>query len=524
MRTFSHRGNRYNTKTGTFAKRKYNGYGGGGGGGGGGYGNGGSRNINITGMGDYDFSDLIGDAVSFIPGIGPIAGAAVKTIGGLMNNNNNNYDGDDYRPNKRGRGDYEGNMSGNTYGYGQYRKMMPSPGYQQPPSGWTPYGNQYMYDQGAYKINSNSLWLGGNPPKLKNIQKGEGVVVQHREYIADVFSGLNPVTVPPAPPIFNTLFNLQSFDIQPGNSTTFPWLSQLAANFQEYDFTGLVFSFKTLSTDAVVGTNASGALGEVIMATNYNAASPNFLNKQQMLESEYSSSSKPSLEQFHPIECEPQLNVSTHLYVRTGSLPPNQDQRLYDLGNFQIATQGAQQQTSLLGELWCTYEIVLYKPILGGVSSGQDIPTDKFQLIGVTNANLLGTSQVNTSNQIGGTISSNTYTFPRTIVEGTFMSTWFVSGTTASISNAGVSVNGATVRNFWSSTTGNDTSNQATSPTAGASNTYSQTLIFTINNNNTSSPSIVWNLGGGYPGAPAFGDLVITQLNSNISGWLHLKK
>jgi len=186
--------------------------------------------------------------------------------------------------------------------------------------GWLGHGAQKLVKVltgfGSYKVEENSLLSGleGNdPPMMRNVRKGEAVVVEHREYIMDIFSA--PTNGPAG-----SAFNLQSFDIQPGLENTFPWLTQVAQGFQEYEIQGMIFEFKSLSADAVVGTNNSGALGSVIMATNYNAGAPNFTSKQEMLESEYSSDTKPSESIVHPIECKRSLTPVSRLYVRTGSV------------------------------------------------------------------------------------------------------------------------------------------------------------------------------------------------------------
>ena len=56
-------------------------------------------------------------------------------------------------------------------------------------------------------------------------------------------------------------------------------------------------------------------------------------------------------------------SVLGDLYVRpTLNVPSGSDRRLYDFGNFQIATIGLQGTSVNVGELWVTYEIELFKP------------------------------------------------------------------------------------------------------------------------------------------------------------------
>lgn len=143
---------------------------------------------------------------------------------------------------------------------------------------------------------------------------------------------------------------------------TFPWLSQIAMAFTEYKWRGIIFTFKTTSSDLVTSTNPS--LGTVIMSTDYNAAEEPFEDKRTMENYEFTTSSKPSLSFVHAIECEKNQTAHPTLYTRDGPPPPNADIRLYDIGSFAIATQGMQAtvETATIGELWCSYEIEFLKP------------------------------------------------------------------------------------------------------------------------------------------------------------------
>lgn len=130
-----------------------------------------------------------------------------------------------------------------------------------------------------------------------------GCRVRHSEYLGDVFTS-------------GTAGNFQNdgiWIINPGNPDTFPWLSRLAMQFQEYHFRGLMFQFKTTSVDALNSTNT--ALGVVIGATNYNIAQPAFASKQEMDNYEFVVSGKPSRSWNYPVNCRPQFNVLNKLYV-----------------------------------------------------------------------------------------------------------------------------------------------------------------------------------------------------------------
>lgn len=189
---------------------------------------------------------------------------------------------------------------------------------------------------------------GMTPPMITNSISNGAVIVRHREYLRDILN--------------TTDFKNISFDLNPGITSTFPWLSQIAMSFSQYRFRGLVFEFKTTSSDTVLSSAASTSLGTVVMATQYNALDTPFTNKFEMENWEYSVSTKPSLSCMHPIECAKSQTPVSLLWTRNGPKPG--DERLYDLGNFNIATVGMQGEPGLsaIGELWCSYEIEFFKP------------------------------------------------------------------------------------------------------------------------------------------------------------------
>jgi len=198
---------------------------------------------------------------------------------------------------------------------------------------------------GAYKVNKNTLLSGNTIPSFRGV--GDGVEICHREFIADVRSV--------------TGFAVGDFHINPGLAQTFPFLSQIAAYFEEYDMMGLVFEYRPSSGSAVAGTNP--AMGVVVYATDYNSLAPNFGSKQQMESYEYSCSCVPFESMLHPVECAPRNNALDTLYIRTANTgTATADLRLYDMGKFEVATAGQQAAGNIIGELWVTYHVKLKKP------------------------------------------------------------------------------------------------------------------------------------------------------------------
>lgn len=268
---------------------------------------------------------------------------------------------------------------------------------------------------GDYNIEVNTL-MGPDfsPPELIN-KSQRGVCLRHREYIGEITAAA-------------TFTNL-AYDINPGISNTFPWLAGVANNFEQYAFTGMIFEFKSLSADYT--TAASAALGYVAMATQYNSLNPDFIDKIHMENYEFANSAKPSESFIHPIECKKSLTPTEPLYIRTGPVQANADQRLYDLGKFQIAT-GGNSGSGILGELWCTYEVCLYKPKL--VDQDDDILSGHWSLSTVTGPGPLGTSQLPDSDvTLEIVFTPTTITFPDTLNSGRYLITYNCVGASTAI-------------------------------------------------------------------------------------------
>lgn len=198
-------------------------------------------------------------------------------------------------------------------------------------------------------------------PSIRNSDMG--VIVRHKEYIGDIGPSQG--------------FKASPYDLNPGMDITFPWLSQIAMAFTEYEWRGLCFTFKTSSSDLVTSTNPS--LGTVIMGTDYNAIEATFTDKRTMENYEGTVSSKPSLSFIHCIETERKQTPQAKLYTRDGPPPQNADIRLYDIGKFCLATQGMQATDAgaTIGELWVSYEIEFSKPRFD-IDEGLEYDTGEF--------------------------------------------------------------------------------------------------------------------------------------------------
>jgi len=229
-------------------------------------------------------------------------------------------------------------VAANSYtGYGAYKRQSNTRGRQRGT------GRGLMYAMGHGNIEANV-------PKIRN-SKGGVVRIQHTEYLFDVL-GTNGF-------ISNAFILNPGLNLSDGGFSV--WLYNVAQNFEEWKARGICFHFK--STSAEYSTATGSALGTVSMATNYNSLNPNFTSKQVMENYEGATSTKPSKNQNHFVECSNKQTPVHPMYVRTGPVPAGGDQRLYDLGVFQLATNGMNStNAAVVGELWVSYEIDFFKP------------------------------------------------------------------------------------------------------------------------------------------------------------------
>jgi len=287
---------------------------------------------------------------------------------------------------------------------------------------------------GTYHVKRNSFLPGSSIPVVENrkrLNDGSTIYTKH-EYLGDIITS----SVARA-------FKLQSFSINPGQETTFPLLSQLAENFDEYEFEGLVFMFRSMSADAL--NNVDTSLGTVIMSTNYNAANPNFATKAEMEEYEYSTSARPSINQLHYVECDPNQNVFDSLFIRPLAPASGTDIRLYDLGVFQIATSGFQGTNVNIGELWVTYQVRLRKSKLWSALGNSNVVAHCNSLTGVANATPLGTGPFSQGNTGSGLFikTGNTLTFPLSPVNQNYLVYTYWGGTNTVLNGPGLAFNSA---------------------------------------------------------------------------------
>lgn len=237
-------------------------------------------------------------------------------------------------------------------------------------------GVSYITGNGDYKVNRNSLALSPNSTVPSMHKINQTVTIRHKEY-------LGPITG-------STNFQVQKrYSLNPGLAGTFPWLSGIATQYEQYAIKGMVFQYVPTSGSF---TGNSSALGVVMIQTAYRATEDEPIDKQEMLNEYWSTETVANMGTIHPIECSPKENPFQIHYVRSEVTPPGEI-LMYDLAKTFVATQGM-DNTGVVGDLWVSYEIEFKKPIVrsNAVISNKIFYAAKFQAI-ATPTNYFGTNQ-----------------------------------------------------------------------------------------------------------------------------------
>jgi len=268
--------------------------------------------------------------------------------------------------------------------------------------------------QGDYIVKSNSLVNslkpnGTIPSMHKNDQS---VVVRHKEFVGELRG--------------NTTFtNAFRYPLNPGVATTFPWLHTVAGQYSEYRIKGMVFHYIPTSGMSVASSNT--ALGSVMFQTSYRATETPPGSKLEMMNEYWATEGRPCDEICHPIESDPKENPFNVQYVRTSALAPSENILMYDLGVTTVAVTGQQTANTVLGDIWCTYEIELKKPRLIGLNTEGTRSVQVNGTVGITNTVPFGTNATFSSTIDGTTFNGTVLTFPANL-DGEYLLAWTTSG------------------------------------------------------------------------------------------------
>lgn len=337
-----------------------------------------------------------------------------------------------------------------------------------------------FFGTGDYELVFNSLIPGQASLTPASITStGRGLIVRHKEYLGDVYTDKTTVGG----------FQATKYVVNPGNVTTFPWLSPIANQYDQYRPLGVIFNFVSTAADY----SSASSLGSVIMTTQYDVSDPDVVSKADMLNRAYSNEMKMSESGAHGLECNPAELFHNMLYCRTSS-GATSDPRDYDMANFYIATQGGNLAVNTnVGSLYIMYEFEFFKAVpMGGIPqrtalwSSWTVSSSTPQAINWTNF----PPALTEGRDMGISFDNLTVTFPKKWAGMRFLfnGVYFNGTTTAAAGSGGYT--STNVSSFASRVVG--ASNYWSNAGATANRNY-WTLLVTLADTPTADPTITFS-------------------------------
>lgn len=365
-------------------------------------------------------------------------------------------------------------------------------------------GLRSIAGKGDYVVHGNTLATHGQtihqdfvPEFIKH--GARGITVRHREYVGDVVSSSTPGA-----------FKNTTYVLNPGIVDSFPWLSTIAQNFDQWHPNGIVYSFK--STSSSYSGGASQALGVVIIASDYDVTDAPYATKVEMENSEFCVSCKSDSSILHPIECAENERQVRTLKVR-GISSPSDNLQWYDLCNVQVATQGCPVANTNVGELWVAYDITFYKEQIYGGLGGLGVYEAKFEgTTGISTTAYIGTNGVaQSTNTIGITFNgTNTFTFPTAVSTGSWLMLYTVLGASTAVVAPTITLTNATLsQKLWDVSTAIGTGGLTTTRLVNA-------ICFDVNALSAAQVTVVLS-GGTLPTSATAATVSFVLINPSIS-------
>lgn len=233
-------------------------------------------------------------------------------------------------------------------------------------------------------------------------------------------------------------FHLITVPINPGLEMTFPWLSGIAQNFEEYQFSQLVFEIQ--NTLDIGGITTAGQTGSIVLACDYNVNDVAFDNIEQMMQYHGSVAGKVTDDLRMGVEMDPAKTRVENRFVRSYPNKLGTDIEEYDNGNLHIGMNNVPSAlyNQQIGYLWVYYTVRLMKPKLQKLR-GEDIKTfmcaatanqTQALLLGATTGADLAVAQHNSIDCAVTITSTNIKITLPTYLNGDFAATIRVEGTT----------------------------------------------------------------------------------------------
>jgi len=170
--------------------------------------------------------------------------------------------------------------------------------------------------------------------------KLNAVNIRHKELFGGVWGSVN--------------FAVSTYNINPGNSALFPWLSQQASGWERYRFKRLVIRY--------VPRCSTATSGSVLISPDYDAADPVPTTEVQAASYADAKEGAPWQDITIVMSESSLAGGVSNKYVKVGALGSNLDVKTYDAGRLSIVTIDCASNGAPLGKLWVEYEIEFYTP------------------------------------------------------------------------------------------------------------------------------------------------------------------
>jgi hypothetical protein len=143
------------------------------------------------------------------------------------------------------------------------------------------------------------------------------------------------------------------YDVNPANDLLFPWLSQQAAQWEEFSFTRLRFT--------LMPKQAATSTGWVSLAFDYDYADTVSANKRDLLTNQTVVEGSSFVELSMPVDIASLNRVHSTRYIQS-TAPTALDPRQIYAGYIEIAIDGYSASTSYSWDLWVDYDVSLSIP------------------------------------------------------------------------------------------------------------------------------------------------------------------
>lgn len=260
-------------------------------------------------------------------------------------------------------------------------------------------------NNGASAPLARSRRMAMSPPSIKSAN-GK-TVIHHKEYLAEVQSAAAANT-----------FAASSYIINPGLSSSFPWLSQIAPAYETYQFEDLCFTYEPSISAATSGV--------VALAVDYDVSDSDPTSKGDFMSNARAVRSacwQPSAFSTRQIDA---AVMTKRRYVRAGAVPANNDPKSFDVGKLLVGTAGFGAGPINSGEMYVEYTVSFFTPQKDSSALASAKSAKVAGLSGVDKTHLFGTVAANVTGNLPVTAITNTMTFG---VVGEYLVTTKCTGT-----------------------------------------------------------------------------------------------